>query len=78
MKRRILPLSLWAALLISLVESTSAQWVQTNGPSGGNIYALAVSGGTIFAGTYVGGVFRSTMLKIIVTRYLEVRTHHFL
>jgi len=36
------------------------QWVQTNGPYGGNINCLAVSGTNIFAVTYRGGVFLST------------------
>ena len=37
-----------------------AQWVQTNGPCGGIVNALAVSGTDLFAGTYGGGVFLST------------------
>jgi ligand-binding sensor domain-containing protein len=36
-----------------------AQWIQTNGPYGGSILTLAVSGTNVFAGTY-GGVFIST------------------
>jgi outer membrane protein assembly factor BamB len=36
-----------------------AQWVQTNGPYGGMIISLAVSGTNLFAGIG-GGVFRST------------------
>jgi hypothetical protein len=47
-------------LLVLLTHTVSAQWVQTNGPEGGTINAFAVSGGTIFAGTDGGGVFRST------------------
>ncbi len=44
---------------------TSAQWVQTNGPYGGDIYSLIIvpdgSGSTnLFAGTYGAGVFRSS------------------
>ncbi len=35
------------------------QWVQTSGPSGGTITALAVLGGDVFAGT-ASGAFRST------------------
>ncbi|MGH7456791.1 MAG: WD40/YVTN/BNR-like repeat-containing protein, partial [bacterium] len=37
-------------------------WQQTNGPYGGDIRALAInkSNGYIFAGTFGGGVFRST------------------
>ena len=37
-----------------------AQWVQTNGPEGGAIIALAVSGANLFAGADSGGVFLST------------------
>ena len=36
--------------LISM-SLTQAQWVQTNGPYGGNVTALAVSGTNLFAGT---------------------------
>ncbi|MBK6506881.1 MAG: hypothetical protein IPG02_14730 [Ignavibacteria bacterium] len=43
-----------------IVDNTNAQWEQTNGPHGGNIYSLAVSGNNIFAGTYNYGVYRST------------------
>jgi len=46
-----------------LVTSTNpllAQWVQTNGPCGGYVYALAVSGTNLFAGTSEGGVLLST------------------
>ncbi len=35
-----------------------AEWSRTKGPEGGNIHALSVSGGSIFAGT-AGGVFHS-------------------
>jgi hypothetical protein len=37
----------------------SAQWVQTNGPYGGQINCLAVSGTNLFSGTQDGGVFLS-------------------
>lgn len=37
----------------------SAQWVQTNGPYGGNAHSLAISGNDIFA-CFNGEVFRST------------------
>ncbi len=46
------------------IAQLQAQWVQTNGPYGGNIKCLAVSGKNIFAGTggglRGGGVFLST------------------
>jgi hypothetical protein len=38
----------------------SAQWTQMNGPYGGHVPALAVSGTNLFAGTFRRGVFRST------------------
>lgn len=41
------------------VQSSPAQWVQTNGPDGGEIHALAVSGSNLFAGTS-SGIFLST------------------
>ena len=37
-----------------------AQWQQTNGPYGGYITCLAVSGSNIFAGTFDCGVFMSS------------------
>ncbi len=57
-------LLLAAIILVNFVPLINAQWVQTNGPYGGNIGCFAVSpngaGGTnIFAGTN-GGVFLST------------------
>ncbi|MDQ3011765.1 MAG: hypothetical protein M3X11_13785, partial [Acidobacteriota bacterium] len=39
---------------------TRGQWVQTNGPYGGDIRALLVNGTNLFAGTNGGGVFLST------------------
>ena len=42
-------------------ETLNAQWIQTNGPYEGRVNCLAISpNGYIFAGTYHGGVFRST------------------
>jgi len=46
-------------LLILLMHTASAQWVQTNGPCSRTVTAFAVSGGNLFAGTS-GGVFLST------------------
>ncbi len=41
--------------------SNSISWSQSNGPLGGIVHALVVnSSGYVFAGTYGGGVFRST------------------
>jgi len=39
--------------------SLQAQWIQTNGPDGGNVWCFAVNGSNLFAGTG-DGVFRST------------------
>ena len=45
------------AFLTLGTSQLSAQWVQTNGPSGGHVYCLAISGTNLFAGTPFG-VFR--------------------
>jgi hypothetical protein len=42
--------------LLLIAPTNFAQWTQTNGPYGGNIRSLAVSGTNLFAGTN-GGVF---------------------
>ena len=39
--------------------SVSAQWVQTNGPGGGQVYAIYASGPRLLAGTF-GGPYVST------------------
>ena len=46
------------AMLVAI--NANAQWVQMNGPDRGFVYSFASSGTNIFAGTYGGGVFRST------------------
>ena len=48
------------ALILFIPITLSAQWVQTSGPSGGNIRALAISDSNLFAGTTGGGVYLST------------------
>jgi hypothetical protein len=62
--RRFIPLALATVLIYA---SASAQWVQTNGPYGGDVRCFAVSGKNLFAGTLGiqawdrdGGVFLST------------------
>jgi len=53
----------FAFLMISLSfpATSTAQWVQTNGPYGGQVTAFAVNGGDLYAGTAeFGGVFLST------------------
>ncbi len=53
-------------LLSVLAASSRSQWVSTNGPNAGAVYAIAVSpssggsGTNLFAGTSAGGVFLST------------------
>ena len=42
------------------IDNCKADWVQTNGPFGGDIRSFAVSGTNLFAGTFVNGVFQST------------------
>ena len=42
------------------IDNCKAQWVQTNGPFGGNIYSFASKGNDNFCGSYLGGVYRTT------------------
>ena len=46
-------------ILIFCSGFSQAQWVQTNGPYGGEILTLAINGNSVFAGTW-NGVFLST------------------
>jgi hypothetical protein len=43
-----------AVLVLLSTASLSAQWVQTNGPAGGHVYALFASGSNLVAGTFDG------------------------
>ena len=48
-------------MLFSLLSlTTRAQWVQTNGPEGGFVTSIAYDDSFIYAGTYGGGIFRSS------------------
>ncbi|MDD5361999.1 MAG: T9SS type A sorting domain-containing protein [Ignavibacteria bacterium] len=47
-------------LLLLFSTNLKSQWIQTNGPRGGWVRCLAISGSNLFAGTHGGGVFRST------------------
>ncbi len=49
-----------AAIFLLFSNLINAQWVQTNGPYGGDVRCFAISGSNIFAGTIGGGVFLST------------------
>jgi len=48
----------WCAIGIFCAGVTSAQWVQTNGPYGGDVYAITALGTNLFCSTN-RGVFRS-------------------
>ncbi len=48
------------ALLMLVAINVSAQWVQTDGIYGGEIWSLTTLGSTIFAGTKSNGVYLST------------------
>src|SRR5512137_1354339 len=41
-------------------QTAAGGWSQTSGPARGTIAALLVRGTSVFAGTWGGGVFRST------------------
>ncbi|MEA3448944.1 MAG: hypothetical protein U9Q98_10955, partial [Bacteroidota bacterium] len=47
------------AIVTLSVNIVTAQWTQTNGPYGGHINSIAISGTNIFAGTW-DGVFLSS------------------
>ena len=47
------------SLLIGL-NQLHTQWLQTNGPNGGEIDCIAIIDSNIFAGTWEGGMFLST------------------
>jgi hypothetical protein len=50
-----------AVVLLFSAQSLQAQWIQTNGPYGGDVRCFAVSDSNLFAGTLLGGgVFLST------------------
>ena len=53
--------TLFTILLFTIFSTIiTAQWVQTSGPEGGAVPALFLDGSNLFAGTYGGGIFRST------------------
>ena len=53
-------LSFFAVVVLLGAQSLQAQWIQTHGPTGGNVRCFAVNGSNFFAGTEGGGVFRSS------------------
>ena len=48
-------------LAFLMVTNANAQWQQTNGPFGGEVKALAISGTNIFAGTWGAGDRKSVV-----------------
>ena len=57
---RTISLLCWSTILSSSLAGTRvAQWVQINGPYGGEILSLAASGTSVSAAAVNGGVFRS-------------------
>src|SRR4051812_25727317 len=59
MKQKLLLIVLFFFFTFFTVSHVLCQWVRTNGPGGGPVYALIESGTNIFASSY-GGVFLST------------------
>ena len=65
---------------ISLVNTLSAQWIQTNGPFGGTITCFAVSGNNLFTGTEGAGVNLSSnngmtwtpVYRILISLHLQL------
>jgi hypothetical protein len=56
---KILLVSLLALLGQSNVANSQSQWVQTNTPPGGSVWAMETIGNNLFAGTASGGVYFS-------------------
>jgi photosystem II stability/assembly factor-like uncharacterized protein len=52
-------LSITVLLTFLCTFSTFSQWTQTAGPEGGEIRSMFKNGSTIFAGTMIGGLYRS-------------------
>jgi hypothetical protein len=59
MKKCFFLSGLFFGILFFSFSGSYAQWVQTHGPYGAHIRALACKGDTIVAGTYYNGVWRS-------------------
>ena len=47
-------------VLAVFFNAVNAQWVRVNGPYGGSVYSIAVSGSNIYAAIMLNGVYRST------------------
>ena len=59
MKYRVLLLGFSFCALVCSPQSSHAQWIAMNGPPGGSVGALAVSGSNLLAGTSGGSVYLS-------------------
>lgn len=46
-------------LLLAFMQISYSQWEQCNGPYGGTVNTLVISGSNIFAGTWGSSVFRT-------------------
>ena len=57
MKSRLMTLFAGTVVFFSFIQEATAQWVETSGPHGGKVWALAISGPYLFAGTENGGVY---------------------
>ena len=68
MRNRAAIFLLGLAILLSFPQWAGAQWVQTGGPEGGSITALAVSGTNLFAGTYGNGVWRLPLSDVSIEK----------
>jgi len=65
-----------AILVILSAMNASGQWVQMNGPHGGNIKCTAVSGTNIFAagGGYIDQVIMAQIGKPLIMDHTQVYT----
>ncbi len=57
-------LSFFAVVALLGAQNLQAQWIQTDGPSGGKINCFAVKGSNLFAGTS-GGVWPRPLSEIV-------------
>ena len=58
--KKMMPLIIIVVSILVHVSSLQAQWVQTSGPSTGELHSLAVDNSNLYAGTRDGGLFLST------------------
>ena len=60
MKRLVISRLLLICLFFCPMYPLKTQWVNTGGPKGGAISAIASSGSLVYAGTVYKGIYRST------------------